>query len=112
MGMHEFHVTTYVLTCDECGTTFGDGTEQYAGDLIQQAKNNGWQVISESPTDSYYCPKHWQFSCRDCGKDFYRPDPRTKEGKQWDDTHANVCPDCAKKRNLAEFEKLAKELEE
>lgn len=112
MGMHEFHITTYVLTCDECGTTFGDGTKRYAGDLIQQAKNNDWQVIAKTPKDSYYCPEHWQYSCRDCGKVFHRPSPHTKGGKQWFDTYANVCPDCAKKRNLAEFEKLAKELEE
>lgn len=112
MSMHEFHITTYVLTCDQCGATFGDGTERYAVDLIQQAKNNGWQVIVKSPTDSYYCPEHWQYSCRDCGKDFYRPNPYTKEGKLWGETHANVCPDCTKKRKLAEFEELAKELEE
>lgn len=80
MSMHEFHITTYVLTCDQCGATFGDGTERYAVDLIQQAKNNDWQVIVKSPTDSYYCPEHWQYSCRDCGEDFYRPNPYTKEG--------------------------------
>lgn len=80
MGMHEFHITTYVLTCDECGTTFGNGTERYAGDLIQQAKNNDWQVIMKSPTDNYYCPEHWQYSCRDCGKVFHRPSPHTKGG--------------------------------
>lgn len=110
MGMHEFHITTYVLTCDECGTRYCDfGSFLDIPDLYQHAVNNGWQHPDD---DHYYCPEHWRYTCKMCGRLFNRPSSDLEEGKRLDDTYGRTCPDCIKKRNLAEFEKLAKELEE
>ena len=99
MSMHEFHITTYVLTCDQYGATFVDGTERYAGDLIQQAKNNDWQVIVKSPTDSYYCPEHWQYSCRDCGRQETGDAWVLMQQEGWLDPEGpdGSCPNCQKK---------------
>lgn len=56
-----------------------------------------------------YYPEHWQFNCQ---SRYSRPNPDTKEGTRWVETRDRDCPDCIKKKNLAEFEELAKEVEE
>ena len=108
MGMHEFHITAYVLTCDECGTRYG-GFGEYLDipDLYQHAVSAGWQADDDH---HYYCPEHWQFNCRTCGRRYSRPNPDTEEGTRWVETHGRDCPECIRKKNLAKFEEQAKKL--
>lgn len=104
----------YSLVCEQPGcdrrlTDEGRVIWFNPGDLELDALRADWQHDGD---DRWYCPKHWQFNCQTCGRRYSRPNPHTKEGKQWVETHGRDCPDCIKKRNLAEFEKLAKKLEE